>query len=51
VQSVGAGGVRTGCRGVVGRMSLGLGTGPIDSSLSFAQSNCRGSCGVASNAM
>jgi hypothetical protein len=50
VGSVGAGGVRTG-GGVVGRKSLGLGTGPINSSLSFAQSNCRGSCGVASNAM
>ena len=39
--------VRTGCGRVVGRKSLALGTGPIDSLLSFAQSNCRGSSGVA----
>jgi hypothetical protein len=37
--SVGSVGVQTRCEGVVGRMSLALGTGPIDSSMSIAQFN------------
>ena len=32
----------------VGRKSIALGTGPIDVSMSVAQSNCCGSCGVTS---
>jgi hypothetical protein len=46
--TVGLGGVQTGCGVVVVRKSLTLGTGPIDLSLSFAQSNCRSSSGVTS---
>jgi hypothetical protein len=46
--TVGLGGVQTGCEGVVGRKSLTLGTGPIDVSMLFTQSNCRGSSEVAS---
>ena len=36
-------GARMGCEGVAGRKLLTLGTGPIDSSISVAQSNCCGS--------
>jgi hypothetical protein len=44
---VGAVGVaRMGCGGVLGRKSLTLGTGPIDDSVSVAQSNRCGSCGA-----
>jgi hypothetical protein len=39
VQTMGAGGVRTSCGGVVGRKSLALGTGPINESVSMAQSS------------
>ena len=46
--TVGLGGVQTGCEGVAGRKSLTLGTGLIDVSMLFAQSNCRGLSGVAS---
>jgi hypothetical protein len=44
---VGLGGVQTGCEGVVGRKSLTLGTGPINVSMLFTQSNCHGLSGVA----
>ena len=37
--TVGSVGAQTSCEGVVGRKSLALGTGPIDSSMSIAQFN------------
>ena len=37
--TVGSVGVQMSCKGVVGRKSLALGTGPIDSSVSVAQFN------------
>jgi hypothetical protein len=40
-------GLTKGDGGLVERKSLTLGMGPIDLSVSVAQSNCRGSCGVA----